>query len=136
MSTIQERLKIIMKTHRLTAASFADKVGVQRSGVSHIMSGRNKPSLDFIQKTLNAFPRVNGDWLVTGRNIQPKDSSDENENEIKESISDHTTNVTNNKDTSVTNKESTNVTHKQRKIEKVILFYSDGTYDITYPKRE
>lgn len=133
MSTIQDRLKIIIKTHRLTAASFADMVGVQRSGVSHIMSGRNKPSLDFIQKTLKAFPRVNGDWLVTGRQI--KTLVDDDDESLNKDVLD--TGISKDKtyqDTSVTKLKDTNVIKEQRVIEKVILFYSDGTYDITYPK--
>lgn len=124
MSTIQDRLKMIMKTQRLTASSFADKVGVQRSGVSHIMSGRNKPSLDFIQKTLEAFPRVNGDWLVTGRQLKGASK----EEELMEEL-----NQESNEDTIVTTSNDTKVNNKQRQVEKVILFYNDGTYDITYP---
>ena len=51
----------------LSPSLFADKIGVQRSGVSHILSGRNKPSLDFIIKILTAFPQVDADWLLFGR---------------------------------------------------------------------
>jgi transcriptional regulator with XRE-family HTH domain len=134
MATIQDRLKIIMKTNRLTAASFADKVGVQRSGVSHIMSGRNKPSLDFIQKTLKAFPRVNGDWLVTGREIKLDDNLSSEDQKGRGDYEKNDTNVTSDNVTGVTNKKDATVTNQVRKIEKVILFYSDGTYDITYPK--
>ena len=126
MGTIQDRLQIIMKTHRLTAASFADKIGVQRSGLSHIMSGRNKPSLDFIQKTLAAFPRVNGDWLITGRQNATKDISHSQE------IADNSYKSQQNKVSENAN-NVTSVNAKKRAIEKVILFYNDGTYDITYP---
>lgn len=128
MGTIQDRIQIIMKTHRLTAASFADKIGVQRSGLSHIMSGRNKPSLDFIQKTLAAFPRVNGDWLITGRQNVTKDISqsqeiaDDGYKSQRSEVSDNAGDVT-------------SVNTKKRAIEKVILFYNDGTYDITYPAK-
>jgi len=125
MSTIQDRLKMIMKTQRLTASSFADKVGVQRSGVSHIMSGRNKPSLDFIQKTLNAFPRVNGDWLVSGRQLKNTSNKEE---EFTGDLNEESS-----VDTNVTINNNTKVNNKQRQVEKVILFYNDGTYDITYP---
>ena len=50
----------------LSPSQFADKLGVQRSGVSHLLSGRNKPSFEFINKMLVAFPKINPDWLITG----------------------------------------------------------------------
>jgi transcriptional regulator with XRE-family HTH domain len=75
---IQERLQLILKMHNITPALFADKLGVQRSNVSHVLSGRNKPGLDFLEKILVQFPRVNAHWLVTGEmpsseNINPDD---------------------------------------------------------------
>ena len=54
-----------MKLNNLSASAFADKIEVQRSSISHILSGRNKPSLEFIQKVLTAFPKVSSDWLLT-----------------------------------------------------------------------
>lgn len=50
----------------LSPSQFADKLGVQRSGVSHLLSGRNKPSFEFINKMLVTFPKINPDWLITG----------------------------------------------------------------------
>jgi len=64
---MQERLQEILTNERLTPARFAELVGVQRSSVSHILSGRNKPSLDFLQKTLDNFEHVNPDWLISGK---------------------------------------------------------------------
>lgn len=55
-----------MDKEGISPARFAEIVGVQRSSVSHILSGRNNPSLEFIQKILNAFPKVNSDWLILG----------------------------------------------------------------------
>lgn len=64
---IRERLQTIMRVNNMNATSFAEKIGVQRSGVSHILNGRNKPSLDFIQRVLEHFPRVDAGWLITGK---------------------------------------------------------------------
>lgn len=50
-----------------TATQFAEEIGVQKSGISHILSGRNNPSLDFVQKILQRFPEVNMEWLVLGK---------------------------------------------------------------------
>lgn len=66
MEKISDRLTDIIEHYGLTASSFADKTGVQRSGVSHLLSGRNKPSLDFIVKLLDAFPELNLYWLLNG----------------------------------------------------------------------
>lgn len=66
-NNMQERLQEILTNERLTPARFAELVGVQRSSVSHILSGRNKPSLDFLQKTLVNFEHINPDWLISGK---------------------------------------------------------------------
>ena len=54
-SEIVSRIEKIRNNHKLTAASFATKIGVQRSAMSHILSGRNKPSLDFFNKNIRCF---------------------------------------------------------------------------------
>ncbi|MCH7524064.1 MAG: helix-turn-helix transcriptional regulator, partial [Bacteroidetes bacterium] len=54
-----------------SASSFAEKIGVQRSSISHILSGRNKPSLDFILKVLSSYPEVELYWLLNGKGIFP-----------------------------------------------------------------
>lgn len=64
---MQERIKEILSQERLSPARFAELVGVQRSSVSHIISGRNKPSLDFLQKILTHFEHISPDWLITGK---------------------------------------------------------------------
>jgi len=60
------RIKKVIDESELSSAAFADKIGVQRSSISHILSGRNKPSLDFILKVLHAFPTIHSDWLLLG----------------------------------------------------------------------
>lgn len=63
---MEDRLLRLLDTEQLSSSKFADVIGVQRSSVSHILSGRNKPSFDFLQKTLKAFPHLNADWLILG----------------------------------------------------------------------
>jgi transcriptional regulator with XRE-family HTH domain len=63
---MHKRLSSLIKALGLSAAQFADEIGVQRSSISHVISGRNKPSMDFIEKILQRFPRVNADWLIMG----------------------------------------------------------------------
>ena len=64
---MQEQLEEILRKEELSSSQFADKIGVQRSSVSHVLSGRNKPGFDFINKILKAFPSLNADWLITGQ---------------------------------------------------------------------
>ncbi len=64
---IRERIAKIIALEGVTAAAFADMVGIQRSNVSHILNGRSGPSLELLQKILSTFPHYNTDWLVMGR---------------------------------------------------------------------
>lgn len=64
---MKERLVQLLDLEQLTPSKFAELIGVQRSSVSHVVSGRNKPSFDFIQKTLKAFPGLNAEWLIMGK---------------------------------------------------------------------
>lgn len=63
---MNNRIIQFLTANNLTSTRFADIIGVQRSSVSHILSGRNKPSFDFIEKMLIAYPELNAQWLITG----------------------------------------------------------------------
>ena len=63
---MKERLIQLLDLEQLSPSKFADIIGVQRSSISHVISGRNKPSFDFLQKTLKAFPGLNASWLILG----------------------------------------------------------------------
>tara|TARA_Y100001968_G_C18955312_1_gene525086 strand:- start:4 stop:300 length:297 start_codon:yes stop_codon:yes gene_type:complete len=63
---MSNRLKKWLKFKGLKASVFADRIGVNRATVSHILSNRNKPSIDFIQKLLIVYPDLNANWLITG----------------------------------------------------------------------
>lgn len=63
---MKDRLIQLLDLEQLSPSKFADIIGVQRSSISHVISGRNKPSFDFIQKTLKAFPGLNASWLIMG----------------------------------------------------------------------
>ncbi|WP_294238170.1 helix-turn-helix transcriptional regulator [uncultured Chryseobacterium sp.] len=63
---LNERISKVIEYSRLTPSEFADEIDVQRSSISHITSGRNKPSLEFVIKIKSRFPEILWDWLVTG----------------------------------------------------------------------
>ncbi|MFA6895104.1 MAG: helix-turn-helix transcriptional regulator [Bacteroidales bacterium] len=72
---MNRRLHQFLELEELSPARFADMMGIQRSGISHILSGRNKPSFDFIQKMLLKFPNLNADWLLLGKGKPYKENS-------------------------------------------------------------
>ncbi len=67
MEDIQERIALIISTKGMTNAEFAEAINVQPSNISHIMSGRNKPSLDLVMKILKRFPELRTEWLLNGK---------------------------------------------------------------------
>ena len=120
---IQERLQLILKMHSITPSTFADKLGVQRSNVSHVLSGRNKPSLDFLEKIVTHFPRVNAHWLITGvmqdngNNIRKADNAEEDLNSKSE------------KSEFKSIRESQTTANSNRKnVLRILEFYDDNTF--------
>lgn len=104
-----DRFKYLMKLNNLSASAFAEKIGVQPSSISHILSGRNKPSLEFIQKILLQFPKISADWLITGNtkinddSIQPRPKT--------------------------TKSPTPTPTISEKQIKKIVLFYTDNTFE-------
>ncbi len=123
MDTISGRLLLIMDYFGLTATAFADRTGVQRSGISHLLSGRNKPSLDFVVKLIDAFPEIDLYWLLTGagsmiKNDQPAASTSTDPDKVDQP-----------KDTVANASENDDVTSRR-----IVIFNSDGTYSEYFPK--
>lgn len=67
----RERIELLMKCYELSPSQFAEKTGIQRASVSHIVSGRNKPSLEVMLKIHDAFPELDLKWLMTGVGEEP-----------------------------------------------------------------
>ncbi len=67
----RDRIELLMKCYELTPSQFADRTGIQRASVSHIISGRNKPSLEVMLKIYDAFPGLDMKWLMTGVGDEP-----------------------------------------------------------------
>ena len=106
-----------MKSNELSSAQFAEKLGVQRSGISHILSGRNKPSLDLISKIHFKFDSVSIQWLLFG-----------DENNRSESIAyEPAKKVKKNKIDSQSYPKNT---------EKIIILYDDKSFIEFYPKKK
>lgn len=146
--SISERLQMVIKMNGMNNASFADEIGVQRSSISHVLAGRNKPSIDFIQKILTTFPKVNADWLITGKKIGRTIESDEEMTKIKRESAPVQSQSLFVKSEVAANEEgqaeygmyrvkkevSTPVNEEERRITKIVVFYSDGTFEETVPR--
>ena len=73
---MEQRLQLFLQMEQLSQSQFADKMGIQRSGVTHLLSGRNKPSFEFITRMLQAFPTLNAEWLILGKGKPYKNAAE------------------------------------------------------------
>jgi transcriptional regulator with XRE-family HTH domain len=121
-----KRLQEVIEYYGESASSFAEKIGVQRSSISHILSGRNKPSLEFILKILSAFPEVELYWLLNGKGRFP--TSNKKESEINKPLSLDITEAK--KEPPKDNLEFLikNESQNNTSIDRIIIFYKDGTF--------
>lgn len=121
-----KRLEKILDHYDLSASSLADKLGIGRSSISHVISGRNKPSLDFTLKILQAFPDIDLYWLLNGKGKFPPTDSGFSKTRARE-------NTQKSFDQKGTTTAKTNPpplpSSKIKKIDKIIIFYKDGSFE-------
>lgn len=115
-----ERLEHLLQYYGLSASVFADKINVQRSSISHLLSGRNKPSLDFVMKVVRTFPEVNLYWLLNGKGSFPDDSKEGPSPSLAEK--------------SVEAVKEKKISVQKKSIDRIIIFYSDGSFDSYNPQ--
>ncbi len=107
-----KRLERVLQFYELSASAFADKIGVQRSSISHLLTGRNKPSLEFVLKVVKTFPEVNLYWLLNGKGSFPQKSTPKNPSPTSSAP--------------MIPKQATNLS---KSIQKIIIFYDDGSFE-------
>jgi len=83
-----DRIKHIMEFYKLTPASLAEQIGINRSNLTHLFSGRNQPSLELAKKILHCYPDIKTEWLIMGvgemfRNSEEKEFQIQMQNEKK-----------------------------------------------------
>lgn len=117
-----KRLQQVMDYYSETASSFSEKIGVQRSSISHILSGRNKPSLEFVLKILSAFPDVELDWLLNGKGEFPANRKAVVQSSIPFTFPEEPI------QTPPTEKKIAPEITKDKTIERIVIFYSDGSF--------
>lgn len=146
---MKERILQIMQHEGLVSSKFAETIGIQRSAMSHIVSGRNNPSLDVITKILERFTYVDPDWLLIGKGSMIRATDVTSEPDLFANPADICNNgqvvLENRKDFGVDSSVSAT---KQPVLEKVIcentpskivskimIFYSDNTFDTFVPEK-
>ena len=127
-----DRVLALMQEKNLTPSQFADEIGIQRSGISHLISGRNKPSLEFILKVLKRFPDVKAEYLLYGTS-EIQNVKEEEKREEKEITSNNSPTlfeqpeITENKPEPRPQRQAKKE-RIERKIEKIVVFYDDRTF--------
>jgi transcriptional regulator with XRE-family HTH domain len=127
MEGIVKRITQILEEQQLSSSAFADTIGVQRSSISHVLSGRNKPSLEFILKTVRAFPVYSTDWLLFGKSSEsPATYPEPVEQASPATNQDITFTDKPTREESPTVPNSTS--NSQAEIDKIVLLYKDGRF--------
>ncbi len=142
---MKTRILEFLKAENKSSAQLADEIGVQPSGISHILSGRNNPSLDFVIKMLARYPSLSTDWLLFGKGKMYRDAimndlfsgepdiMDLNMNFDKES---------GDKDTKQPDKPPRETSeepmppkppYSANKLKRIVFFYGDGTFNEYFP---
>ncbi|WP_430408321.1 helix-turn-helix domain-containing protein [Kordia sp.] len=124
-----KRLKKIIDYYGLSASAFADKLSVQRSSISHIISGRNKPSLEFVMKILTAFPEVELYWLLNGKGSFPKIIQEKIESTSPPISTSKIEKQVTQQSLPLEEKVVSTIQSNGKTIDKIVIFYTDGTFD-------
>ncbi len=127
---MKDRLQQFLTLEQLSPARFADILGVQRSGLSHILSGRNKPGFDFISKMLQKFPQINSEWLLTGKGKMYKevrDNKDESDLFNNKQVAPIIETIQPSENRIIENQKE--IIRENRLLKKVIFIYDDMTFE-------
>jgi transcriptional regulator with XRE-family HTH domain len=145
---MKERLLEFLRVENKTSAQFAEEIGVQASGISHILSGRNNPSLDFVLKMLEKYRFLSTDWLLFGKGSMYSDSKmhtlfDYNlqDNSENSEISSNKAEIRQEPDSrDVIKRESfiSSVEPSERsssEVVKIVWFYTDNSFEEFMPRK-
>ena len=147
MELIKDRLSHILRAKNLTATQFAEMMQIQPSNVSHLLSGRNKPSLDFLIKLKEIFPEYNYEWIILGKKpITTNDSSLFNKENIINTVEinqfDDNVDVKNDEEVTPVQKIEMNDSHfdssidrltiesPSNRLKQIIYVYEDHTFEV------
>jgi len=149
MTDIAARIRKILETEKMSPSRFAEEIGVQRSSLSHILSGRNYPGYEYLLKILKRFPSLDANWLLMGEGEMYKSDKQTVDKGNKELFPDNATGYTEKTESLPDSSLEYEFQHKNveekewangdkgigndRFIIKIIEFYSDHTFNVFYP---
>lgn len=140
---MKDRIAHIIRAQNLTAAEFAIRLGIQPSNISHLLSGRNNPSLDFVRKLKETFPEYNLDWIIFGKGpmtiseqfvssapVAKSPMLEVQEAETHPYVSEKTSSST---PTSVSIEEQI-ISEHHSGLKELVLVYVDNTFEVLTPR--
>ncbi|HNX88377.1 MAG TPA: helix-turn-helix transcriptional regulator [Paludibacteraceae bacterium] len=147
-TTEKDRIEKVMLVEKLTATQFAAEIGIKTPTLSHILSGRNNPSLDVLKKILERYRTISSDWLILGvgqmyrvsrqsqtptlfENQEESDSNSERyaQKKVEKNVDDESTIYKKIPvELPVTAIEPSLITEKSKKIKNIIIYYDDSTF--------
>ena len=141
---MKDRIAHIIRAKNLTAAEFADRLGIHPSNVSHLLSGRNNPSLDFVRKLKETFPEYNLDWIVLGKGpmtvsepfvvTSPHAETHSVESEEPNNTQNPLVDIASSSEKRSILSEESPVSFPQSGLKRLILVYPDNTFEVLSPR--
>jgi len=139
---MRERIIQLMNELNLNSTRLADEIGVQRSSISHILSGRNKPSFSFIEKLLKNYPQINPRWLIIGEGhilYTENELTAPTQESSRKNLSSRESNISNNKSESVEigkSGKTKKLIPESNQVKKIVIFYMDNSFEEYSPRDE
>ena len=149
---MRERIRQIMENENLTPAKFADRLQINRANISHILNGRNNPSLDVVTKILSGMPYINTEWLINGTGQMYKDGFDMDSIPKEHDLFHQSPATTPQEKETVVKSEGIDVNkpekniqvienkiidaqkNNDKKIRQIIIYYNDSTFETFVPQ--
>ena len=128
-SELKDRILVVINRKQYTSSKLADILGVQRSSVSHILSGRNNPSLDFVVRMVTKIPGLKINWLLFGTGDMFEQASRQNDTPLNLFSDDSNTTEGHDKLAVPIITQAKANTISSKRVAKILVFYTDSTFD-------
>ena len=135
---MNDRLQQFLSAENLTQSQFADSINVARASISHILAGRNKPGFEFIESVARRYPSLNIEWFITGKGKMYKSASEATAAPVSPIVSTAAEGYVPSGDLftervepfkSITLDKPRQNPIKEKNISKILVFYTDGTFE-------
>jgi transcriptional regulator with XRE-family HTH domain len=142
VKTLNDKIVTIIEALGFSNTKFADAISVSRPTISHITSGRNRPSIDIVQKIIAQYPELGYKWFLDEEDfdstkleeLSKAQSNSETEKAYQKQESSAGSNSSNSRNEQTPQEVANNNVVSQpssiRRVEKIIMFYSDGSMEV------